>query len=254
MIDSHAHLIFQNFDVDRKEMIERAINSGVKAFVHPCVLLSEWPQIKDLKDQYPGKIFLAAGVHPCYTHSWQTEISSAQIASLSGEIVAIGETGLDFHQKELSFEVQEEAFRSQCRLAKEFDLPLIVHCRDAFAETLEILREENAGKGVMHCYTGDADYSARFWELGFYTSFSGCLTFKNARSLRQAAKNIPLERTLIETDAPFLAPQKNRGKRNEPSFMTEVCEMLAQIHDKSLAEVEQITENNTIKLFKLDIS
>ena len=126
-----------------------------------------------------------------------------------------------------------------------------MHCRDAFEDTLQILRQENISAGVMHCYTGNAEYAHKFIELGFYISFSGCLTFKSAHELRESAQNIPLKNTLIETDCPFLAPQKHRGKRNEPSFISEVCQTLADIHQKDFAQIAEITEENTKNLFVL---
>jgi TatD DNase family protein len=250
MIDSHAHLIWESFDEDRDAMMNRAEEAGVKAFIHPCVHTADLPKMQAIQAKYPN-VFLSAGVHPCDAIKW-TDQCDLDIVNFTGKLFAIGETGLDFYHTDSPKDIQEEVFRKQCRLAKKLNLPLIVHCRDAFEDTLRVLREENVGKGVMHCYTGDAEYSAKFWELGFYTSFSGCLTFKSAQPLRDAAQKIPLERTLIETDCPFLAPQKYRGKRNEPSFVKEVCESLATIHEKSFSEIDEITSTNAIKLFSLE--
>jgi TatD DNase family protein len=252
MIDSHAHLIWESFDADRDELMDRAYKAEVKAFVHPCVHVNDLPKMYELTQKYRN-VFMGAGVHPCDAQEWDSE-SRPEILKYRDKIVAIGETGLDFYHKDCPIETQEIVFRKQCQLAKELNLPLIVHCRDAFEDTLRVLREENVGKGVMHCYTGDAEYSAKFWELGFYTSFSGCLTFKNSEALRQASANIGLERTLLETDCPFLAPQKYRGKRNEPSFVTEVCQNLASIHSRSYAQIDEITTQNTIKLFNLSLN
>ncbi len=250
MIDSHTHLIWESFDEDREQMMFRATEAGVKAFVHPCVHTDDLPKMFALQENFEN-VYVSAGVHPCDANRWNEDCKN-KIDEVANKIVAIGETGLDFYHKDSTIEQQEVAFRAQCGLAKKYRLPLIVHCRDAFEETLQILRQEDVGKGVMHCYTGDAEYSAKFWELGFYTSFSGCVTFKSASALREAAAKIPLERTLIETDCPFLAPQKYRGKRNEPSFIGEVCETLAQVHGKSFKEIDETTTKNIVELFKLN--
>ncbi|MDJ0625630.1 MAG: TatD family hydrolase [Candidatus Caenarcaniphilales bacterium] len=250
MIDSHAHLIWESFDYDRSEVIERALSNKVEAFIHSCVHTKDLEKMFDLQEQY-SMVHLSAGVHPCDAHHWSDECES-DILKYKDKIIAIGETGLDYFHKDCPLDVQETVFRKHCKLAKELKLPLIIHCRDAFEDTLKILREEDPGGGVMHCYTGDAEYSAKFWELGFYTSFSGCLTFKNSKKLREEARNIPLSRTLIETDCPFLAPQKHRGKRNEPVFVTEVNSMLAEIHSIEDKEVDSITTENTKKLFSLN--
>jgi TatD DNase family protein len=251
MIDSHAHLIWESFEPDIEEVIERAHSAGISAFIHPCVHTRDLLKMEALQKRFPN-IFLSAGVHPCDAQEWTDECFD-HIEQYKDKLVAIGETGLDFYHKDCAVEIQEEVFRRQCRIAKELNLPLIVHCRDAFEDTLRVLREESVGKGVMHCYTGNAEYSAKFWELGFYTSFSGCVTFKSAGQLRIDAAKIPIERILLETDCPFLAPQKNRGKRNEPSFMLEVCEVIAQVKELSFDKVNEITVANTSKLFGLNV-
>lgn len=280
MIDSHVHLIWESFQADQEEVISRAEKAGVEAFIHSCVHTDDLPAMFEVAEKHPN-VFIAAGVHPCDGLRW-TEQSEKDIFKFKNKIVAVGETGLDYYHNDCPVDHQKSVFRKQCQIAKELKLPLIIHCRDAeplkqgselplsrdalrvadlglggnanaFEDTLQILREENPGGGVMHCYTGNAEYSAKFWELGFYTSFSGCLTFKSAHKLREEAKKIPLEHTLIETDCPFLAPQKHRGKRNEPAFVTEVCEVLTQIHDKSFAYVDEMTTNNTKQLFRIKL-
>lgn len=247
MIDSHAHLIWESFRDDLEQVMERAQAVGVEAFIHSCVHTDDLPQMFAVQKKYPN-VYVSAGVHPCDAHRW-TNKSEEDILENKEKIISIGETGLDYYHKDCPVPVQMEVFRKQCKLAKKLKLPLIVHCRDAFEDTLQILREEDPGKGVMHCYTGTAEYSAKFWDLGFYTSFSGCLTFKSAADLRLEASNIPLERTLIETDCPFLAPQKHRGKRNEPSFLPEVASVLADVHGVSVDAVDEMSTLNTKKLF-----
>ena len=262
MIDSHAHLIWDSYEDDIKDVIKSALSKGVSKFIHPCVELKEFSQMKALRDSLNAEfgeiIYLAAGVHPCHANTWlkSQESFTEELKNLRPEIIAIGETGLDSYHQDVSLDVQVMSFTEHVLLAEELDLPLIVHCRDCFEETLEILSEKNnesnkRKRGVMHCYTGNARYSQAFWELGFFTSFSGCLTFKNASALREEAKRIPLERVLIETDSPFLAPQNNRGKRNEPAFLPEVAEVLAQIHDKTINYIDGITSENTERLFEI---
>lgn len=250
MIDSHAHLIWESFDVDRDSMMSKAEEAGVKAFIHPCVHTRDLPQMQKLQKKY-NNVFLSAGVHPCHAHEW-TENCENDINNFEVKLFAIGETGLDYYHKDSPTDIQKRVFIKQCQIAKKLNLPLIVHCRDAFEDTLQILRQENIEMGVMHCYTGDAEYAHKFIELGFYISFSGCLTFKSAHKLREDAKKISLKNILIETDCPFLAPQKHRGKRNEPSFITETCQALADIHQKTFKEIAEITEKNTKTLFKIE--
>jgi len=254
MIDSHAHLIYDSFDEDRLKVIERARDIGVSAFIHPCVHTKDLPQMLALQAELPwANIFVAAGIHPCesllYEDNCYTEIEKV---ALNKQIVAIGETGLDYFHKDCPVEVQKKVFRLQCDLAIKFNLPLIIHCRDAFEDTLEILKEKSppAG-GVMHCFTGTAEYSAKFWELGFYTSFAGCVTYKNSKELQKAAQEIPLERILIETDCPFLAPQAHRGKRNEPSFIKDIALFLANLKEISFELLDEKTMENTKKLFRV---
>ncbi len=250
MIDSHAHLIWENFDLDRDEIIERAFNIGIKAFIHPCVELKDLPQMRGLQKKY-NNLFICAGTHPCHANDFSKEEVEQVFKINKIDFIAIGETGLDYYHKDCMPEIQKKVFKEYCILAKELNLPLIIHCRDAFEDVLNIIKQTGVSKGVMHCYTGNAEYSAKFWELGFYTSFSGCLTFKNAKELREEAKKIPLERVLIETDCPFLAPQIYRGKRNEPAFLIEVNKTLAEIHNIDEKRCEEITEYNTKELFKI---
>lgn len=254
MIDSHAHLIWDVYDSDRDDIISRAKDIGITAIVHPCVELVDLPQMESLQKQYGDDyIYIAAGVHPCHADTWDEEnnYSYDLIKKYKNKIVAIGETGLDFYHKEVSLDIQEISFRRQCQLSKELNLPIIIHCRDAFEETYQILKEEKPPKGVMHCYTGTSEFADKFWDLGLYISWSGCLTFKKSENLRLEAQKIPLERCLIETDAPFLAPQKHRGQRNEPSYVCEVLQTLSQIHNVSTSVVESITDSNAKDLFNL---
>ena len=168
------------------------------------------------------------------------------------KVIAVGETGLDFYYNYSSKEEQILAFREQIRIAKESSLPLIIHCRDAFKETVKILKEEKADcGGVFHCFTGDLETAKEALRLGFYISWSGILTFKNAGDLKAIAKEIPLSNTLIETDCPYLTPVPYRGQRNEPKYVRFIAEELGKIHNVSIEEIGTITSENTIKLFHI---
>ena len=262
MIDSHAHLIWSSFAEDLPEVMERAAAENINKFVHPCVELSDFSQMEALRANFP-QVFLAAGVHPCHVGSWQFDnqkennlSSSDFISENSQKIVAIGETGLDALEKPFSLDQQEVVFREQCRLANQLKLPLIVHCREAFERTLQVLRTEKVSNGgVIHCYTSDAKTAEEFWKLGFYVSFSACLTFENQNSLklREEAKKIPLERVLIETDSPFLVPKikRKKNKRNEPAFISETARTLADLLSEELDYIDRITSENAEKLFSI---
>ncbi|MDX1917630.1 MAG: TatD family hydrolase [Candidatus Caenarcaniphilales bacterium] len=279
MIDSHAHLNWDAYDDDRDQVVSRSLEAGIEAFIHPGVHVGDFGGLRNLKSLYPG-LHIAVGVHPCHADEWDDKTENYFEGALD-QAIAIGETGLDYYHQESSPELQEKVFRKQCQIAKRASLPLIIHCReagatahssreagatahssreagaivdrlhyrDAFEDTLRILREEEARGGVMHCYTGTAEYAAKFWELGFYIAFGGAITFKNSQILRAEAQKIPLNQIILETDCPFLAPQKYRGKRNEPSFMTEVCSTLADLKEISYEELDELTTTNTKRLF-----
>lgn len=252
MIDSHAHLIWDSFTDDIDDIITNAQKAGITKIVHPCVELKDLDQMQVLRDKY-NNIYLSAGVHPCHASTWQGEnnISKNIIRDWQDKIVSIGETGLDYYYKDTPAEIQQESFQGQIDMAKELDLPIIVHCRDAFEDTYKMLKNNNITRGVLHCYTGNLEYAQKFIDLGLYISWSGCVTFKNSHDLRNVAQNIPLENTLTETDSPFLAPQGNRGKRNEPKFMIEIIDLLSQLHNKTTQEIDRITTANAEKLFKI---
>ena len=249
-IDSHAHLILEPFNNDRDDVIQQAFSNGITHIVQSCDNLEEIEKNLTLTKNYKN-IYSSVGIHPHEAKSW-TSVSKDTIVQFTKKekVIAIGETGLDFYYNLSPKEIQLGVFREQIKIAKEISLPLIIHTRDAFSESLEILKEEKpACGGVLHCYTGDLETAKEAINLGFYISWSGILTFKNAAGLKSAAKEIPLKNTLIETDCPFLTPIPHRGKRNEPKYVRFVAEELAKIHNVSLEEVGNITSENTKKLF-----
>jgi TatD DNase family protein len=269
LIDTHAHICFDSYDKDRPEMMSRAYDSGVFKIVHPCCSVSEIPTLLKLTEEYDGinkiDLYTALGVHPSEISTWDNnsanEIEQHLISNINNpnsKIKAIGETGLDyFHVKEIDEQNrQREIFREQIQLAKKYKLPLIVHTRDAWVDTLRILTEEypadtNAHNGTIHCYTGDYNFASEVIKHGFYISWSGIVTYKKNGSFRETAKQIPIERVLIETDCPFLAPQVMRGKRNEPSYVNYIAETLAECYGISKEELAKISTQNAEKLFKI---
>ncbi len=269
LIDTHAHIDFDSYNEDREEMMKRAFDTGVKTIVHPCCRANEMEELANYSKVYTGdgspNLYYAIGVHPCETESWDNSIIEQMEKHLTdnftgkpeSKLKAIGETGLDyFHGKtEEALKIQHKAFRAQIAIAQKHKLPLIIHTRDCFDDTLKVLQEfypkdRDARAGVLHCYTGDAAFGLACIELGFYVSWSGILTFKKSE-LPEVAKQIPLDRTLIETDCPFLAPQAQRGKRNEPSFVNHVADLLAELRDISKEELAKITTANAKTLFSI---
>jgi TatD DNase family protein len=254
-IDSHAHIDGPEFDNDREQIIERASAAGVTHILnvgtgnpHDGVL----ERAVAVSHQYPN-IYTALGTHPHDARHYD-DTAEAKIKGLlqTPLVVAWGEIGLDFHYDNSPRDVQKEVFARQLRAAREVDLPVIIHTREAEDETIEILASEfshSTRRGVFHCFSGSLSLAQRALELGFLISFSGIVTFKKAQELRDVAKQVPLDRLLIETDCPFLTPVPYRGWRNEPAFVVEVAKCLAEIHEVSVETVAGQTTFNFEKLF-----
>ncbi len=255
IIDSHCHIVFSDFNEDREEVAARWRSQGVKALLHSCVEPSEIPAIRSIADQFQ-EVRYSVGVHPLDVHHWEPETKSVlkNAAIDDNRVVAIGELGLDlFKAKNLS--EQLSILIPQLNLAFELNLPVIVHCRDAAKEMLEVLSKlSNDGccpKGVMHCWSGNVKEMQEFLELGFYISFSGNVTFKNARDIHECAKTVPSCRFLVETDSPFLSPVPLRGKRNEPSFVKHVVSKISELRDEEFSEIAEKSTQNSRELFGL---
>jgi TatD DNase family protein len=257
LIDSHVHINFDVFRSDLDGVRQRWREAGVTYLVHSCVEPAEFPGIQAIAQQFP-ELFFAVGLHPLDADKW-TDASADEILSLAGldpKVVAIGETGLDFY-KANNQAIQEAAFVAQLDIARKLDLPVIIHCRDAAARMRELLQEvwslSGAVKGVMHCWGGNPEETQWFLDLGFYISFSGIVTFKNATQVQESARMVPLERLLIETDCPFLAPVPKRGKRNEPAYVRYVAEEVASLRGVSLEAIAHQTTQNACQLFGLSV-
>jgi TatD DNase family protein len=255
IIDSHCHIVFSNFNEDREKVAERWRAQGVKALLHACVEPSEIPAIKSIADQFQ-EVRYAVGVHPLDVHHWDLDTLSVlkNAAIDDSRVVAIGELGLDlFKAKNLN--EQLSILLPQLNLAFELNLPVIVHCRDAAKEMLEVFFKlsENGccPRGVMHCWSGNVQEMRGFLNLGFYISFSGNVTFKNAIDIHECAKEVPENRFLVETDSPFLSPVPHRGKRNEPSFVKHVVTKISELRGESFSEIAEKTTQNARELFAL---
>ena len=253
LIDSHVHLNFNRFALDLDEVAARWRSAGIRQLVHSCCSPAEFGELQAIANRFP-EVFLSVGMHPLDVGSW-TESTATDIrrcVDSDPRVVAIGETGLDFFKAD-NVEEQILAFRTHIEIARERDLPLIVHCRDAATAARDLLRDRGPVSGVMHCWGGTPEETAWFVEMGMYISFSGTLTFKNAGKIRESAAVVPLDRLLVETDCPFLAPVPHRGKRNEPAFVASVAEHLAGIRSLTLEELASQTATNARQLFRLPI-
>jgi TatD DNase family protein len=237
LIDSHCHIDMPQFESDRDAVVARALEAGVETMLIVGGVDEEAGHRRALGVADGLGLPCSAGIHP-HEAKLATDALYDEMAGLARErrIVAIGEIGLDFHYDHSPREVQRETFRRQVRLAREVGLPVIIHTREADEETAAILEEERAGEvgGVIHCFTGTAELARRALNLGFFISFSGIVTFPRSTVIQEVARTVPIEKVLIETDAPFLAPPPHRGKRNEPAFVVEVARKVAALRNLSI--------------------
>ncbi len=249
-VDSHCHLDFPDFSEDREEVIKRAGDAKVSNMLSICTRLSDIERICKIADTYPH-IYASIGVHP-HEADKENNLTLEKLIEYSShsKVIALGETGLDFYYENSPKEAQIQAFAVHIEAAKQTKLPLIVHTREAEQETCRQLEEQKGEiSGVIHCFTGTKELADRALALGFYISVSGIVTFKNAQNLRDVLADIPLERLLIETDAPYLAPVPYRGKRNEPAFIRHTAQCLADSKHISLEDVARTTTENFFSLF-----
>jgi TatD DNase family protein len=252
LVDSHCHLDFPDFAAELGDAVARARNAGIGHMLTICTRVRKFDQVLAVADRFPD-VTCSVGTHP-HSASEERDITVNEIAQRASHprVVAIGEAGLDYFYQHSSREDQEAGFRSHIAAARETGLPLVIHTRDADADTARILREEMARgpfKAVLHCYTGGQVLAETGIELGLYVSFSGILTFPKSGELRGLAASLPIDRILVETDAPFLAPQPHRGKRNEPAFVRHTAKVLADVRGISEAEIANITSANFFTLF-----
>jgi TatD DNase family protein len=251
-VDSHCHIDFPELAANLDNVLEQMRQNDVVRALCVSVNLANFPQMLKLVEQY-ANLHASVGVHPDY--EGVEEPSAARLVELAQhpKVIAIGETGLDYFRLKGDLEWQRERFRNHIRAARESNKPLIIHTREAAADTLRIMKEENAAEacGVMHCFTETWEVAEAALAMGFYISFSGIVTFKNAKQLKDVAQRVPLERILIETDAPYLAPAPHRGKLNQPAYVKHVAEEIALLRGIGLDEVGRRTTENFERLFKL---
>lgn len=253
MIDTHSHLFSEEFNNDLDECILRAKEKNVSKILLVGFSRDTNQEAYNLSKKY-DIFYPTAGVHPSEANDdIDKNLKDLEEFILNHKVYAIGECGLDYYWVKDNKEEQKKLFKGQCDLAVKYDLPIIIHARDAIEDTYNILNEYNGKlKGVMHCYSGSYEMALRFIKLGFYISLGGPVTFKNAKEPKRVAELIPLDRLLIETDSPYLAPTPYRGKRNESSYVSLVLEEIARIRNMDKDELEKITEANSISLFKLE--
>jgi len=248
-IDTHAHLNDEQFQEDLKEVLSRAAAARVRYVVNVGYDLASSRKAAALAEEYP-ELYAVVGIHPDEAKEVTLE-TYQELRKLAGQkkVVAIGEIGLDYYWDNSPRDVQQEVFRQQIRLAQELDLPIVIHDREAHGDILKIMQEEKPKRGIMHCYSGSREMAEICLQLGFYISFAGPLTFKNAKKAVEVAETIPLDRLLIETDCPYLTPHPFRGKRNEPARVVLVGEKLAQIKGLTVEEIAEVTSSNARRIF-----
>lgn len=251
LVDSHCHIDFDPLSSDLPSVLERARASGVSHLLCVSVTLEKFPEVRALAQEHP-QIFASVGVHPNERDGRDPTVDELVVLARAPEIVAIGESGLDYYRSDGDLGWQQDRFRNHIRAAKAARKPLIVHTREAAADTIRIMKEEDAESigGVMHCFTETWETARAALDQNFYISFSGIVTFRNAERLREVARKVPAERLLIETDAPYLAPIPFRGKTNEPSYVRYVAERLATIRSEPLESIAAQTTKNFFQLFQ----
>ncbi|MCX8103542.1 MAG: TatD family hydrolase [Candidatus Bipolaricaulota bacterium] len=248
LVDSHAHLDSSQFDADREHVIRRALEANVRIISIATEIQSSW---KTLEIARKYELRCTVGIHPHQAEQFSGDETLAQLRALCAapEVVAVGEIGLDYFKEYAPRASQQRAFRAQLTLAQELNKPVVIHLRDAAEDLLQILSEHRNMRGVIHSFTGDWALAQKLLALGFYLSVNGIVTFEKAQVLREAVAQIPLERLLVETDSPYLAPVPMRGRRNEPSFVRYVAQAVAQIRRVSVDEVAEATTRNAQALF-----
>lgn len=248
IIDSHAHYDDSSFDADREEVLRELFSGEICKIVNiGCSVKSSYSSVK-LAEEYAG-IYAAVGLHPDAADEID-RIEEIRRLCDNKKVVAVGEIGLDYHYEEHSRDIQKKAFEEQLKLAAELDMPVVIHSRDAWEDTMELLRKYRP-KGVMHCFSGSAETAREIVGMGMYVGFTGVVTFKNAKKALKALEAVPLDRLLVETDCPYMAPEPNRGKRNYSGYLPYTVAAMAAVKGVSLDEMAEITAENAERLFNI---
>lgn len=253
IIDTHAHYDDEQFDSDRDELLKSMHDGGIGLIVNAGSTVESWDKIVALTEKYPF-VYGSAGVHPDETGALD-EVQMARMEQIlkRDKIVAVGEIGLDYYWDNESHDVQKKWFIRQLELAREMDMPVIIHSREAAADTMEIMKKYAAGmRAVIHCYSYSVEMAREYVKMGYYIGIGGVVTFKNAKKLKDVVKEIPLTSIVMETDCPYLAPEPYRGRRNSSLYLPFVAEKIAEIKGVSAEEVVRRTEENSRKLYALE--
>lgn len=253
-IDTHSHIDFDDFSTDFDKMLKKCESAGVKKIIIPGVIQNGTQRIINLIEKHP-ELYCAVGIHPSEAKTWNdTTYDYFKMVAQNPKVLAIGEIGLDYYWDKTFNDIQKDIFRIQIELAKELKKPIIVHDRDAHQDTFQILKETNANDVgvVLHCFSGSVEFMKECIKEGFYISLGGVTTFKNAIKPKEVAKTVPLDRLMLETDAPYLAPVPYRGKVNAPYYIPIIAEHIAKLKDISIEELADATTKNAKTFFKLD--
>ena len=256
LIDTHTHLFTKNFDDDLDAVMQRAKDAGVGLMLLPDIDSESTERMKSVCGRFPALVKPMMGIHPCsVTNDYKNQLAVVKAELNQGGYVAVGEIGLDLHWDKESLPFQIAAFEQQMDWAKEMKLPVAVHCRDAYDEVIDSITKVQDGTltGVLHCFTGNLEQANALLDLGFYLGIGGVITFKNS-GVAETVAQLPLDRLVLETDSPYLAPVPYRGKRNESSYVKFVAEKVAEVKGMSVEEIADITTKNAIELFNLDFN
>tara|TARA_X000001036_G_scaffold128349_2_gene121375 strand:+ start:875 stop:1642 length:768 start_codon:yes stop_codon:yes gene_type:complete len=253
IIDTHTHLYLEAFDVDQNEVIKRAIDAGISHFFIPAIDSNYTGRMYELEKSYPNLVSLMAGLHPCYVKdNVEEELEKVFEQLNTRSFCAIGEIGIDLHWDKTYLKEQQKAFSRQIELAKEYELPIVIHCRDAFDEVFEVLDQQKSPElyGIFHCFTGDLMQAKRAIDLNFKLGIGGVITYKNGK-IDKFLNELPLKSIVLETDSPYLSPKPYRGKRNESSYLTLILNKVAECYQIPINELAAITTQNAVDTFKI---
>ncbi|MDX1719867.1 MAG: TatD family hydrolase [Salegentibacter mishustinae] len=251
LTDTHIHLYSEDYEDDRDELIENAFKQNIERFFLPAIDSETTQSMYDLEARYPENVFLMMGLHPTHVQeNFEEELKHVEEQFGQRRFYAVGEIGIDLHWDKSTLEIQQEAFRRQIKLAKKHKLPIVIHCRKAFDEIFEILEEEKSDDlfGIFHCFTGNLEQAKRALSYNLKLGIGGVVTFKNGK-IDKFLNEIPLQEIVLETDGPYLSPTPFRGKRNQPEYLLKVAEKIAEIYQKPLAEIAEITTQNSKDIF-----
>lgn len=249
--DTHTHLYSESFDEDRKQMINRAIEANISRFFIPAIDSAYIEDMYALEKEFPENIFLMAGLHPTHVkENYKEELAIVERQLEERKFYAVGETGVDLYWDKSTLNIQQEAFRYQIQLAKKHQLPIVIHCRDAFDEVFEVLEQEKGEGlfGIFHCFTGDYEQAQKALSYNMKLGIGGVVTFKNGK-IDRFLERIPVEQIVLETDAPYLAPTPYRGKRNESLYILEVLKKVADIYNSTPTDIAEITTATSKEIF-----